>query len=146
MNTVIIDKSQCGILLFTSQGCPQNHSWTIGHTLSTDFESGQIHAKDGKLHRWCRGESLCGESGHVRNSHTSIGVARKGMGGTCLGKQKLQVRAELELKKEGFPGGLAVKNLPANVRDADLIPVLGRSPESPGKSHGQRSLEGCMGS
>ena len=66
-------------------------------------------------------------------------------GGHSLGKQKLQVRAELELKKEGFPGGLAVKNLPANVRDADLIPGSRRSPESPGKSHGQRSLVGCMG-
>lgn len=48
--------------------------------LSKDFESGQIHAKDGKLHRWYRGESLSGESRHVRNSHTYIGVAKKGMG------------------------------------------------------------------
>ena len=28
----------------------------------------------------------------------------------------------------GFPGGTVVKNLPANARDADLIPGLGRSP------------------
>ena len=28
----------------------------------------------------------------------------------------------------GFPGGSAVKNLPANVGDAGLIPGLGRSP------------------
>lgn len=44
--------------------------------LSRDFESGQIHAKDG----WYRGESLLGESRHVRNSHTYIGVAKKGIG------------------------------------------------------------------
>ena len=51
---------------------------------------------------------------------------------------------------------LVVKNLSANAgdsRDAGSIPGLGRSPEvgngtlipvfSPGKFHGQRSLEGC---
>ena len=50
----------------------------------------------------------------------------------------------------GFPGGLVVKNLPANAGDAGLIPGLGRSPGEgnttavflPGKSHGQRSLAG----
>ena len=49
-----------------------------------------------------------------------------------------------------FPGGSAVKNLPANAGDAGLIPGLGRSPGEgnttavflPGKSHGQRSLAG----
>ena len=29
----------------------------------------------------------------------------------------------------GFPGGLVVKNLPANAGDSDSIPGLGRSPE-----------------
>ena len=53
-----------------------------------------------------------------------------------------------------FPGGQAVKNLPANAEDVDSIPGSGRSPEEgngypptpvflPGKSHGQRSLVGC---
>ena len=28
----------------------------------------------------------------------------------------------------GFPGGSAVKNLPANAEDVDLTPMLGRSP------------------
>ena len=52
----------------------------------------------------------------------------------------------------GFLGGSGVKNLPANTRDVGLIPGLRRSPGEengnptpaflPGKSHGQRSLEG----
>ena len=55
----------------------------------------------------------------------------------------------------GFPGGIGVKNLPANAgdaRDPDSIPGLGRSPAVgngiplqyswPGKFHGQRSLAG----
>ena len=55
----------------------------------------------------------------------------------------------------GFPGGLVVKNLPANardIRDADSIPGLGPSPgEGNGNplqysylenSHGQRNLAG----
>ena len=29
---------------------------------------------------------------------------------------------------QGFPGGSVVKNLPANARDTDLIPALGRFP------------------
>ena len=51
------------------------------------------------------------------------------------------------------PDGLVVKNLPANVGDAGLIPESGRSPGRrkwqptpvclPGKSHGQRSQVGC---
>ena len=53
----------------------------------------------------------------------------------------------------GFPGGSVVKNLPANARDAGLIPGSGRPPgegngtplqysflENP---NGQRSLVGC---
>ena len=49
-------------------------------------------------------------------------------------------------------GGAVVKNLPANAKDAGLIPGLGRCPGEkngnltpiflPGKSHGQRSLAG----
>ena len=52
-----------------------------------------------------------------------------------------------------FPGGSAVKNLPANARDAGSIPGLGRSPlEGNGnslqyscleKSHEQQSQAGC---
>ena len=30
------------------------------------------------------------------------------------------------LNNQGFPGGTTVKNLPANTRNADLIPGLGR--------------------
>ena len=50
-----------------------------------------------------------------------------------------------------FPGGSAVKNLPANARDVGLIPGSGgplkeemaTSPVLlPGESHGQRSLVG----
>ena len=53
---------------------------------------------------------------------------------------------------KGFPGGLLVKNLPANARDADWIPGLGRSPGEgkwqptlgflPRRSHRQSSLAG----
>ena len=52
----------------------------------------------------------------------------------------------------GFPGGLVIKNPPANAGDMGLIPGLGRSPRGgdgdpilvflPGKYHGQRSLVG----
>ena len=52
----------------------------------------------------------------------------------------------------GFPGGSAVKNLPANAGDAALIPGSGKIPWRkkwqptpvflPGKFHGQRSLTG----
>ena len=49
-----------------------------------------------------------------------------------------------------FSGGSGVKNPPANAEKADSIPGLGRSLGEengnlvflPGKSHGQRSLEG----
>ena len=51
---------------------------------------------------------------------------------------------------EGFPGGSAVKNLPANAGDADSIPGCERSLGEEGnplhipvgKSNGQRSLAG----
>ena len=58
---------------------------------------------------------------------------------------------------QGFPGGMVVKNLPANVgdtRDSGLIPGMGRGmipwrrkrqPTPvflPGKSHGQKRLVG----
>ena len=60
---------------------------------------------------------------------------------------------------QGFPGGSAVKNPPANAgeaREAVSIPGSGSFPPPwrrkwqltpvllPGKSHGQRSLEGCV--
>ena len=61
----------------------------------------------------------------------------------------------MHLSFGGFPGARVVKNLPANAGDArnvGLIPGLGRFSCSrkwqplpvflPGKSHGQRSLEG----
>ena len=35
---------------------------------------------------------------------------------------------------QGFPGGSVVKNLPANARDTDLIPALGRTPGGGGSS------------
>ena len=51
-----------------------------------------------------------------------------------------------------FPGGLVVKNPPANAGGAGSIPGLGRYPQRrkwqrtpvflPGNPHGQRSLEG----
>ena len=54
----------------------------------------------------------------------------------------------------GFPGSSVVKNLPANAGEVGFLPGLGRSPGEgngiltpvflPGKSHGQRSLEGPM--
>ena len=52
----------------------------------------------------------------------------------------------------GFSAGSVVKNLPANAGDTGLIPGSGRSPGEgngnplqyplPGKSRGQRTLEG----
>ena len=57
-----------------------------------------------------------------------------------------------QIKYRDFPGGSAVKNLPANAGDVGSIPGLGRSPGGgngnptpvflPGESHGQRSLVG----
>ena len=42
----------------------------------------------------------------------------------------------------GFPGGLAVKNLPANAGDTGLIPELGRSP---GGGRGNPLQYSCLG-
>ena len=42
----------------------------------------------------------------------------------------------------GFPDGSVVKNLPANVGDAHLIPASGRSP---GKGNGNPLLGFCLG-
>ena len=41
----------------------------------------------------------------------------------------------------GFPGGPVVKNVPANARDADLIPGLGRSP---GEGNGNPLQYSCL--
>ena len=38
------------------------------------------------------------------------------------------IRILFKMRKQGFPGGSAVKNLIANAGDADLIPGSGRSP------------------
>ena len=42
----------------------------------------------------------------------------------------------------GFPGGSVIKNLPANVADAGLIPGSGRSP---GKGNGSSLQNSCLG-
>ena len=42
----------------------------------------------------------------------------------------------------GFPGGLVVKNLPANAGDVSLIPGLGRSPEG---GNGNPLQYSCLG-
>ena len=42
----------------------------------------------------------------------------------------------------GFPGGLAVKNPPANPRDTGMIPGLGRSP---GEGNGNPLQYSCLG-
>ena len=41
----------------------------------------------------------------------------------------------------GFPGGIVVKNLPANAGDAGSIPGLGRSP---GGGHGNQLQYSCL--
>ena len=41
--------------------------------------------------------------------------------------QCTQIKINITEKKEGFPGGPMVKNLPCNARDANLITGLGRS-------------------
>ena len=41
-----------------------------------------------------------------------------------------------------FPGGSAVKNLPANARDSGLIPGSGRSP---GEGNGNPLQHSCLG-
>ena len=41
-----------------------------------------------------------------------------------------------------FPGGLVVKNLPANARDEGLIPGSGRSP---GEGNGNPPQYSCLG-
>ena len=42
----------------------------------------------------------------------------------------------------GFPGGTVVKNLPADSRDAGLIPGSGRSP---GGGNGNPLQDSCLG-
>ena len=44
--------------------------------------------------------------------------------------------------RTGFPGGSAVKNLPANAGDTGLIPGLGRSP---GEENGNPLQYSCLG-
>ena len=44
-------------------------------------------------------------------------------------------------KQAGFPGGSAVKNLPANAGDAGSIPGLGRSP---GQENGNPLQYSCL--
>ena len=46
------------------------------------------------------------------------------------------------MNNEGFPGGLAVKNLPANAGDADSIPG---SERSPGEVNGNPFQYSCLG-
>ena len=46
-----------------------------------------------------------------------------------------------DLDNEGFPGVSAVKNLPANARDAILIPGLGRPP---GGGNGNQLQYSCL--
>ena len=43
---------------------------------------------------------------------------------------------------EGFPGGSAVKNLPASAEDVASIPGLGRSP---GEGNGNPLKHSCLG-
>ena len=60
-----------------------------------------------------------------------------------LGEEVLKYQGDLKTKKsqqhltscEGFPGGSAVKNLPANAGDMGSIPGLGRSPEEGMATH-----------
>ena len=44
--------------------------------------------------------------------------------------------------KRGFPGGVVVKNPPANAGDSDLIPGLGRSS---GEGNGNPLQYSCLG-
>ena len=44
------------------------------------------------------------------------------------------------IRTVGFPGGLGVKNWPANAEDVGLVPGSGRSPGE--RIHGQRGLAG----
>ena len=46
------------------------------------------------------------------------------------------------MKPMGFPGGLVVKNLPANAGDAGSTPGLGRSP---GEGNGNPLQCSCLG-
>ena len=57
---------------------------------------------------------------------------------TCYNKP---IGKHLYLNK-GFPGGSVVKNLPANARDAGLVPGLGRSP---GEGYGNPLQYSCLG-
>ena len=48
----------------------------------------------------------------------------------------------ISLQNRGFPGGLVVKNLPANARDTGLIPGSGRSPR---EGNGNLLQYSCLG-
>ena len=49
----------------------------------------------------------------------------------------------MEIEAKGFPGGSAVKNLPANTGDAGSISGLGRFP---GEGNGNPLQYSCLGS
>ena len=67
-----------------------------------------------------------------------------------LGEEVLKYQGDLKTKKsqqhltscEGFPGGSAVKNLPANAGDTGPIPGSGRSP---GEGSGSPLQYSCLG-
>ena len=54
----------------------------------------------------------------------------------------IYVKSILYSENRGFPNGSVVKNPPANIRDTDLIPGLGRSP---GEGNGHPFQYSCLG-
>ena len=69
---------------------------------------------------------------HIKNTTTH---------GAILTENNLDQQKVSSTTKAGFSGGLAVKNSPANVRDAGLIPGSGRSP---GERYGNPVQYSCL--
>ena len=73
----------------------------------------------------------------------SITLLSAGDQGWLLGRDGIWVRDLCQWKGAlGFPGGLAVKNLPTGAGDAASIPGLGRSP---GEGNGNQLQYSCLG-
>ena len=86
--------------------------------------------------------SLCASLPFAVSSSSYKDTSPTGLGPTLLNSVIYWILLNSVISLKGFPGGLVVKNLPANAGDAGLIPGLGRSP---GGGNGNPLQYSCLG-
>ena len=88
---------------------------------------------------WYLKHWLEGKSDHcVGTSYWLQGFSHHGLGS---GQRRIKAISPKGVYSEGFPGGLGVKNLPANAGEVDLISESGRSP---GEGNRKPSQYSCL--